>query len=119
MTLPVAAVADDVSFTSTGGTFSGTSQGYVLTDAILTGITGLGANIDSGADLGTVSFATAKLGSISNVIIGGPITPGGTLTISSNGAGGISAGALFRRDLCARRHMGLCTPKAMELTSTH
>jgi hypothetical protein len=94
MGFPLAMFADDVSFTSSGGAFSGTSQGYVLTNATLTQVTGLGGDNTSG-DLGTLSFSTAELSSISSVIVGGPITPGGTLTISGNGSDGLAAGTLF------------------------
>jgi hypothetical protein len=89
------AFADDVSFTSTGGTFSGTSFGYVLSNATLTGISGLAGNSYTGTDLGTVSFSTAKLGSISNVISGGNVLAGGNLTITANGTDGLAAGTLF------------------------
>lgn len=88
------AFADDVSFTSTGGTFSGTSAGYVLTSATLTQISGLAGNTYSG-DLGTISFSTGLLGSLSNVIVGGPIIPGGSITITGNGLDGLAAGTLF------------------------
>ena len=95
ITLPLAAFADDVSFTSDGGTFTGTSFGYVLTSATLTQISGLAGSTYSGSDLGTVSFSTAKLGSISNVIVGGPIMAGGGITITGNGSDGLAAGTLF------------------------
>lgn len=95
MALPLAAFGDAVSFTSSGGTFTGTSFGYVLTNATLTQINGLGGNTYSGSDLGTVSFSTAKLGSISNVIVGGSIMAGGTITITGNGSDGLAAGTLF------------------------
>ena len=93
--LSMAAVADDASFTTSGGTFSGTSFGYVLIDANLTQISGLGGGNYSGADLGTVSFSTAILGPISNVIVGGPIEAGGVITITGNGSDGVAAGTLF------------------------
>ena len=72
LALPLAAFADNETFTSVGGTFSGDSSGYVLTGATLTGITDTNGTF-TGASLGTVSFGTAELGSISNVVVGGPI----------------------------------------------
>ncbi len=95
LTLPVAVFADDISFTSTGGVFTGDSLGFVLTDATLTQITGLGGDPISGSDLGTVSFNTALLGSLSNVGGGGPFDAGGTITIAGNGSGGGPSGVLF------------------------
>lgn len=93
--LPMAAFADNVSFTSTGGTFSGSSAGYVLTSATLTQISGLNGTTYTGSNLGTVSFSTGALGSVSNVIVGGPIVAGGTITITGNGSDGLTAGTLF------------------------
>lgn len=93
--LPMAAFADDVSFTSTGGSFSGNSNGYVLTNATLTEITGIGGNTYTGSNIGTVSFSTAALGSSSSVVWGGPIVPGGTITVTSNGTDGLTAGSIF------------------------
>jgi len=94
LTLSLVAFADDVSFTSTGGTFTGTSISYVLADATLTQIS-LGGNTYSGSDLGTLSFSTAEQGSISNAGTGGPFLPGGTIVITGNGSDGLPAGLLF------------------------
>ncbi len=94
LTLSLVAFADDMSFTSTGGTFSGTSISYVLTDATLTQIS-LGGNTYSGSDLGTLSFSTAEQGSISNAGMGGPFLPGGSIVITANGSDGLPAGLLF------------------------
>ncbi len=93
LALPLAAFADNETFTSVGGAFSGDSSGYVLTGATLTGITDANGTF-TGASLGTVSFGTAELGSISNVVVGGPIIPGGTLTVTGNGTDGFT-GTLF------------------------
>jgi hypothetical protein len=95
MAMPMAVFADSVSFTSTGGTFAGDSHGYVLTNATLTQISGLGGNTYSASNLGTVSFSTGILGSLSNVIDGGPVLPGGSITITGNGTDGLAAGTLF------------------------
>ena len=95
MALPLAAFADNVSFTSTGGTFSGDSTGYVLTNATLTQVTGIAGNTYTGSNLGAVSFDTGILGGISNVVVGGPILAGGSITITGNGSDGIPSGTLF------------------------
>jgi hypothetical protein len=92
--LPLSAFADDISFTITGGTFTGDHQGYVLTGATLTGITGLGGNTYSGTDLGTLSFNTSTLFQ-SNVISGGAFVPGGSITVTGNGSDGVPSGTLF------------------------
>ncbi len=93
LALPLAAFADTETFVSVGGTFSGNSAGYVLTGATLTSVTDNGTTF-TGANLGTVSFDTAELGSISNPGAGGPILPGGTITVTGNGTDGLT-GTLF------------------------
>ena len=95
MALPLAAFADDVSFSSTGGTLTGNSAGLTLVNATLTQVSGLGGSSFTGSNLGTVSFSTGDFGPIANVNNGGAILAGGTITITGNGADGIPTGTLF------------------------
>jgi hypothetical protein len=90
LVLPMGAFADD--FTFTGGTMTGDSGGYVLYGSQLAS-----ANGDSNpADVhGSVDFTTGILGYVSNVMVGGPVNPGGTVTITSWGSDFLPAGAVF------------------------
>jgi len=92
LALPLAAFADTETFSSTGGTLTGSSQGFVLTDAELTSFAGPNGTITG--DLGTVSFQTNLLGN-ANIVMGGPFDPGGTITITGNGTDGIGTGVIF------------------------
>ncbi len=94
--LPLASFADsDLIFTDTGGILTGDSNGYTLTGATLTGVSGGGFGSLSGTNLGAVTVTTGILGSISNVRVGGPILAGGAILITSNGSDGLPAGTLF------------------------
>ena len=94
--LPLLSYADsELIFTDTGGVLTGDSHGYVLMGGILTGVSGGGFGSLSGTDLGTVTFTTGILGSVSNVRVGGDILPGGSMVITSNGSDGLPAGILF------------------------
>ena len=94
--LPLLSYADtEVIFTETGGVLTGDSRGYTLTGGILTGVSGGAFGALSGTDLGTMTFKTGFQGSISNVMVGGPIIAGGSIVITSNGNDGLPAGVLF------------------------
>lgn len=96
LVLPMAAYADsDISFTSTGGTLSGGSNGMSYSGDQLTSVTGLGGDF-SGANLGTLSFTTLQMNAPGNVVNGATFfSPGGVVSITGNGSGGIANGVLF------------------------
>src|SRR3954453_11215615 len=94
LVLPIAAYADSISFTSTGGTLNGSSFGMSLVGSQLTDITGLGGSFD-GTSLGSLSFSTGLMAAPGNVIDGAHFLLGGTVTILGNGNGGAPAGLLF------------------------
>ena len=96
LTLPLLAFADsDAIFTSSGGVLTGTSDGFILTGATLTGVSGGGFGSVTGTDLGSVTFTTGILGAVSSVVTGGPIVAGGSFLITSNGSDGVPGGTLF------------------------
>ncbi len=102
LVLPLAAFADDsLSFTSTGGTLTGSSFGFTLTGDQLTGVSGFGYGTIAGQDLGSVTFTTNTLGPLpgvtyaGNVLEGSPILPGGTFTVTGNGSDPGATGVLF------------------------
>ena|ERR1041385_4615740 len=96
LVLPMAAYADsNISFTSTGGTLTGSSFGMSLTGDQLTSVTGLGGDF-SGSNLGTLTFTTLIMAAPGNVVDGATFfSPGGDVTITGNGSNGIPNGVLF------------------------
>jgi len=102
LVLPLAAFADDsLTFTSSGGTLYGSSQGFTLTSDQLTGVSGFGYGTITGQKLGSVTFTTNLLGPLpgvtyaGNVLDGSPIQAGGTMTITGNGSAPGASGVLF------------------------
>jgi hypothetical protein len=93
LALPLAAFADSVDFTNSGGTLAGTSSGLSLTGSMLIAVNGLnGGGLVTG-DLGSVSFSTGALtGSLQS---GGTFAGGGTFTITGNGTNGVPSGVIF------------------------
>jgi hypothetical protein len=94
LALPLAAFANDVDFTNTGGTLTGSSAGLTLTGSELTVVNGLGGLGKVTGDLGSLAFTTGTMTS-GNVTTGGVFAPGGTFTITSNGTGGLPSGVIF------------------------
>ena len=78
LALPLAAMADDVTFTNMQGTLGGNSHGFTLTNGVLSSVTGLDGNGPINGNLGSVTFATSTLRDYSNVNDGGHFNPGGT-----------------------------------------
>lgn len=95
LALPLAAVADSVDFTNSGGTLAGTSAGFSLSGSMLIAVNGLsGGGLVTG-DLGSVTFSTGSLmggGSLQN---GGTFNGGGSFIISGNGTNGVPNGVIF------------------------
>jgi hypothetical protein len=96
LVLPMAAFADsNISFTTTGGTLTGSSFGMSYSGDQLTSVTGLGGDF-AGSNLGSLSFSTLIMNSPGNVVVGATFfSPGGTVTITGNGSNGIANGVLF------------------------
>jgi hypothetical protein len=91
LALPIAAAANSIDITNSGGTLTGSTAGglSVASSTIIAygAISGVGA-------LGTVSFTTAAFAS-GNVTTGGTLMPGGTFTITGNGTNGVPSGTIF------------------------
>ena len=96
LALPIAAFASNqVDYTNSGGTLSGSNSGLTLSGSTLLIVKGLnGGGTISGSDLGTLSFATGALTS-GSLQMGGTFAAGGWFSITGNGSNGIPNGALF------------------------
>ncbi|HUO16817.1 MAG TPA: PEP-CTERM sorting domain-containing protein [Verrucomicrobiae bacterium] len=95
LALPVAAFANSVDFTNSGGTLSGSSSGLSLSGSTLIAVNGLGGmGLVTGNDLGSLGFTTGALlsGSLQN---GGTFAGGGSFTITGNGTNGLPSGVIF------------------------
>jgi hypothetical protein len=97
LALPMAAFANGVDFSNSGGTLAGTTSGLSLTGSTLIAVNGLnGGGLITGTDLGSMSFTTGALmagGSLQN---GGTFAAGGSFTINGNGTSGIPNGVIFQ-----------------------
>ncbi len=87
LVLPMAAFADD--FTFTGGIMTGSDTGLILYGDTLNSAPGTTGN------LGTVAFSTGILGPITNVGAGGEIYSGGAATVTSWGSDALPVGTVF------------------------
>ena len=95
LALPFAAFAgSSIDFTNGGGTLSGTNSGLTLTGSTLIAANGLGGELITGSNLGTVSFSTGVLSS-GTLQMGGTFAAGGSFSIRGNGTGGIPNGVIF------------------------
>ena len=95
LALPLTAFASSqFDVANSGGTLTGSSAGLTLTGSVVTTVVGLGSlGTVAGANLGTVSFSTGALLSVSgNTAL---FAGGGSFTITSNGSGGLPDGILF------------------------
>jgi hypothetical protein len=91
LALPLAAFADNsVDFTNSGGTLSGGSGGLTLSGSTLIAINGMNG-LQTGTNLGTLSFTTGALAS-GNLQTSGTFAAGGTFTIVSNTLGTLFSG---------------------------
>jgi len=94
LALPVAAFANGVDFTNTGGTLSGSSAGLTLSGSELTQVNGLGGLGLVQGGLGSLTFTTGALMS-GNLSTAAVFAPGGSFVITGNGTGGIPTGVIF------------------------
>ena len=95
LALPLAAFADSVDFTNSGGILAGCSNGLTLTGSALIAVNGLnGSGLVTGTDLGSVSFSTGAL-SGGSMQMGGTFAAGGSFTITGNGSNGVPTGTIF------------------------
>jgi hypothetical protein len=91
LALPMAAFADNqVDFTNSGGTLSGTSAGLTLSGSTLIAMKGGGGGLKTG-DLGTVNFSTGMLTS-GNLQDGATFAGGGSFVVWSNTSGTLFSG---------------------------
>jgi hypothetical protein len=93
LAFPVAAFADSVDFTNSGGTLAGTSAGLTLTGSELVVVNGLGNLGRVTGDLGSLTFSTgAMTGSLQT---GGTFAAGGSFEITGNGTNGVPNSVIF------------------------
>ncbi len=94
LALPLAAFADSIDTTNSGGTLTGSSAGLTLAGSELIAANGLnGLGLVTG-DLGSVSFSTAAMAG-GSLQMGGTFAAGGSFVITGNGTNGIPNGAIF------------------------
>src|SRR5581483_3034804 len=92
LALPVAAFANSIDFTNSGGTLTGTSAGMTLSDSALIAINGMSGGLVTGDNLGTLSFSTGAMTS-GDLQTGATFASGGTFTIWSNTMGTLFSGS--------------------------
>ena len=94
LALPMAALADSVDFTNSGGTLASSGAGLALTSSMLIAVNGLGGGGLVTGDLGSISFSTGALsgGTLQN---GATFAAGGSFVITGNGTNGIPNSVIF------------------------
>jgi hypothetical protein len=96
LALPLAAFANTIDTTNSGGTLAGSTAGLTLTGSVLIAVNGLnGLGLVTGNDLGSVSFSTGALVAGGSLQMGGTFAAGGSFTITGNGTSGIPNGTIF------------------------
>jgi len=96
LALPLAAFANSIDVTNSGGTLAGSTGGMTLTGSLLIAVKGLnGLGMVTGNNLGSVSFSTGALMSGGSLQMGGTFAAGGSFTITGNGSSGIPNGTIF------------------------
>ena len=93
LALPIAAFANSIDFSNSGGTLKGSNAGLTLGGSAL--IVAKGSSLLLTGNLGTVTFSTAALMSGGSLQTGGTFGAGGTFVITGNGTGGIPNGVIF------------------------
>jgi hypothetical protein len=94
LALPLAAFADSVDFTNSGGILTGSAAGLTLSNSTLIAVNGLGGlGLVTGNNLGTLSFSTGAFSG--DLTTGGTFASGGSFVIAGNGTNGIPNGAIF------------------------
>jgi hypothetical protein len=96
LALPLAAFANSIDVTNSGGTLAGSTGGMTLTGSLLIAVNGLnGLGLVTGNDLGSVSFSTGALMSGGSLQMGGTFAAGGAFSITGNGSKGLPNGTIF------------------------
>jgi hypothetical protein len=96
LALPLAAFANSIDTTNSGGTLAGSTAGLTLTGSLLIAVNGFnGLGLVTGNDLGSVSFSTGALMAGGSLQMGGTFAAGGSFTITGNGTSGIPNGTIF------------------------
>lgn len=92
LSLPIAALANDIDFTNAAGTLTGSTSGLSLGGSALIAINGPTGMLTG--DLGSLTFSTGALmsGSLEK---GGQFAGGGSFVITGNGTNGIPNGVIF------------------------
>src|SRR5258708_37292523 len=89
LALPLAAFADSIDFTNSGGSLAGSTSGLSLTGSALIAVNGLnGLGILTGSDLGSVSFSTGAL-SGGSLQMGGAFAAGGSFALQRTVRNGV------------------------------
>jgi hypothetical protein len=95
LSLPIAAFANQVDFSNSGGVLAGSSTGLSLTGSELASVTGLNGMGQIQGGLGGLTFSTGTLAS-GSLQMGGSFNGGGSFVISGNGSQkGIPSGVIF------------------------
>jgi hypothetical protein len=96
LALPMAAFASSIDFGNFGGSVSGSASGLTVSSTLMT-VTGLSGGPFNGPNLGTVTINVGcpAGGCTSTLLANGGTFGSGTITITSNGSGGLTAGTLF------------------------
>ena len=96
LALPLAAFANSIDVTNSGGTLAGSTGGMTLTGSLLIAVNGLnGLGMVTGNNLGSVSFSTGALMSGGSLQMGGTFAAGGAFTITGNGSKGLPNATIF------------------------
>ena len=93
LALPLAAFANSIDTTNSGGTLAGSTAGMTLTGSQLIEINGLTSKMITGS-FGSVALSTGALSS-GSLQMGGTFNGGGSFVITSFGASGLPSGTLF------------------------
>lgn len=93
LALPLAAFANSIDTTNSGGTLAGSTAGMTLTGSRLIEINGFSSKMITGI-LGSVALSTGALSS-GSLQMGGTFNGGGSFVITSFGASGLPSGTLF------------------------
>ena len=96
LALPMAASATSIDFGNFGGSITASSTGLTITSTLMVANGFQGSNF-AGPNLGTVTINVGcpSGGCTSSLLMNGGMFGAGTLTITSNGTGGLTAGTLF------------------------
>ena len=94
LALPLAAFANSIDTTNSGGSMAGSAAGMTLSGSNLIAVNGINNKLITGTSLGSVSLSTGTL-SGGSLQMGGTFNGGGSFVITSTGASGLPSGALF------------------------